>query len=200
MWLVTSGTKLLTGWIAALRVSGVPGRLRAGTALVARREFSIVIAGLSVAAGAGSQLTPLAATYVLLTAMQDVLASIEIPVFLWSGWYDNLLANSLGCWQGMEAADAAAGRTARDAAHESGTLRRPCWLTLGPNDHETSPDFTGCVGRIGLPEGPRTWDRVQASSTRTCVTTKARPASPPLGRRQPSRKNAGLTGLEPATG
>ena len=69
LWLVTAATKLLTGWIAARRLSGVPGRLRAGTALVARGEFSIVIAGLGVAAGAESSLAPLAATYVLLAAV-----------------------------------------------------------------------------------------------------------------------------------
>ncbi len=69
LWLVTAATKLLTGWIAARRQSGVPGRLRAGTALVARGEFSIVIAGLGVAAGSESSLAPLAATYVLLAAV-----------------------------------------------------------------------------------------------------------------------------------
>jgi len=82
--------------------------------------------------------------------LRDVLATIEIPVFLWGGWYDNLLPGTLDCWRGMEAAD------------EGDVLRRPRWLTLGPNDHETSPDFSGTVGRIRLPDGPRTWDRVQA--------------------------------------
>ena len=66
---VTAATKLLTGWIAARRTSGVAGRLRAGTALVARGEFSIVIAGLAVSAGLESALAPLAATYVLFTAV-----------------------------------------------------------------------------------------------------------------------------------
>jgi K+:H+ antiporter subunit KhtU len=66
---VTSVTKVASGWIAARRTSGVTGRLRAGTALVARGEFSIVIAGLGVAAGLESVLAPLAATYVLFTAI-----------------------------------------------------------------------------------------------------------------------------------
>ena len=57
------------GWRCAA-TSGVPGRLRAGTALVARGEFSIVIAGLAVAAGGVERrLAPLAAVYVLLTAV-----------------------------------------------------------------------------------------------------------------------------------
>jgi monovalent cation:H+ antiporter-2, CPA2 family len=66
---VTAATKMATGWIAARRSSGVPGRLRAGTALVAHGEFSIVIAGLGVAAGVEAALAPLAATYVLFTAI-----------------------------------------------------------------------------------------------------------------------------------
>jgi CPA2 family monovalent cation:H+ antiporter-2 len=44
---VTAGTKVLTGQFAARR-EGVarPGQLRAGTALIARGEFSLVIIGL----------------------------------------------------------------------------------------------------------------------------------------------------------
>jgi monovalent cation:H+ antiporter-2, CPA2 family len=67
---VTVVTKLATGWIAAKRAGvGVRGRVRAGTALVARGEFSIVIAGLGLAAGREADLAPLAAAYVLLTAL-----------------------------------------------------------------------------------------------------------------------------------
>jgi CPA2 family monovalent cation:H+ antiporter-2 len=73
LWLITAATKMATGWIAARGSAAVPGRLRAGTVLVARGEFSIVIAGLAVAAGRESQLAPLAATYVLLTALSGPL-------------------------------------------------------------------------------------------------------------------------------
>ncbi|MFN8185873.1 MAG: cation:proton antiporter [Gaiellales bacterium] len=67
---VTSATKLVTGWWAAKRAGvGVRGRLRAGTGLVARGEFSIVIAGLGVAAGVEGSLGPLAAAYVLMLAI-----------------------------------------------------------------------------------------------------------------------------------
>jgi CPA2 family monovalent cation:H+ antiporter-2 len=66
---VTAGTKLATGWFAARREGvAVPGRLRAGTALVARGEFSIVIAGLAVAAGI-TDVGPVATAYVLLLAV-----------------------------------------------------------------------------------------------------------------------------------
>jgi K+:H+ antiporter subunit KhtU len=65
---VTGLTKVLTGYWAARR-AGVDrqGRLRAGMALVARGEFSIVIAGLG--AGLEPQLGPLAAAYVLFLAV-----------------------------------------------------------------------------------------------------------------------------------
>lgn len=63
-------TKIFTGWWAARQAGiGTMGRFRAGAALVARGEFSIVIAGLAVAAGFNQQLGPLAACYVLLMAI-----------------------------------------------------------------------------------------------------------------------------------
>ncbi len=68
--LVTAATKVGTGWWAARRIGvRTRGRWRAGTALVARGEFSIVIAGLGVAAGVDAQLGPLAAAYVLFMAV-----------------------------------------------------------------------------------------------------------------------------------
>lgn len=67
--IVTAGTKLWTGWWAAARAGiAIPGRVRAGTAIVARGEFSIVIAGIAVAEGVEPELGPLAAAYVLLLA------------------------------------------------------------------------------------------------------------------------------------
>lgn len=65
---VTTLTKIATGYWAA-HLSGIAGRarLRAGLALVAHGEFSIVIAGL--AAGLEPQLASLAAAYVLLMAL-----------------------------------------------------------------------------------------------------------------------------------
>lgn len=66
---VTSATKMLTGSLAARR-DGVQrkGRLRAGATLIARGEFSIIIAALAVGAGY-TELGPLAACYVLLLAV-----------------------------------------------------------------------------------------------------------------------------------
>ena len=82
---VTAATKVLTGWLAARHTSAVPGRLRAGTVLVARGEFSIVIAGLGVAAGLESALAPLAATNVLFTAIGGpVLTRYADPRGRWS--------------------------------------------------------------------------------------------------------------------
>lgn len=63
-------TKLLTGWWSAGRAGvGRPGRIRTGTTLVARGEFSIVIAGLGVAAGVERDLGALATAYVLVLAV-----------------------------------------------------------------------------------------------------------------------------------
>lgn len=65
----TTATKIATGWFAARREGvGVPGRLRAGTALVARGEFSIVIAGLAVTSGL-PRVGPVATGYVLILAV-----------------------------------------------------------------------------------------------------------------------------------
>jgi CPA2 family monovalent cation:H+ antiporter-2 len=67
--IVTAGTKAATGWWAARRAGiGSRGRVRTGTALIARGEFSIVIAGLAGTAGAG-ELPALAAGYVLVLAL-----------------------------------------------------------------------------------------------------------------------------------
>ena len=66
---VSTATKVGTGWFAAKRDGiAVPGRLRAGTALVARGEFSIVIAGLAVGAGL-AEVGPIATAYVLILAV-----------------------------------------------------------------------------------------------------------------------------------
>jgi monovalent cation:H+ antiporter-2, CPA2 family len=66
--IVSAATKILTGYWAAQR-AGVDrrGRLRAGMALIARGEFSIVIAGLGV--GLEPQIGPLSAAYVLFLAV-----------------------------------------------------------------------------------------------------------------------------------
>ncbi len=74
---VTTGTKVAVGWWAASR-QGIRrmGRARAGAALVARGEFSIVIAGLAVAYGkADAKLAALASAYVLLMAILGPIAA-----------------------------------------------------------------------------------------------------------------------------
>ena len=74
--IVASGGKLVTGWVAAGRV-GVAraGRLRAGSALIARGEFSIVIASLGAGLTDGADLGALAAAFVLVTAITGPLAA-----------------------------------------------------------------------------------------------------------------------------
>lgn len=67
-------TKVLTGWAAGRRAGvGPAGRLRAGVTLVARGEFSIIIAGL-VAASVTPAFAPTVAAYVLIMAVLGPLA------------------------------------------------------------------------------------------------------------------------------
>lgn len=77
---VTVATKFATGWFAAGRAGvGPRGRVRAGAALAARGEFSIVIAGLAVSAGHGD-VGPVATAYViLLTVIGPLLARFAEP-------------------------------------------------------------------------------------------------------------------------
>jgi CPA2 family monovalent cation:H+ antiporter-2 len=75
--LITAASKMATGMWAAKRAGiGRPGRLRAGAALIARGEFSIVISGLAVASGAVTQdLAAMATAYVLVMAVLGPLAA-----------------------------------------------------------------------------------------------------------------------------
>lgn len=68
--IVTGLTKVGIGWWAARRVGiGRQGRLRTGALLVARGEFSIVIAGLAASLAGSQELAALSATYVLIMAV-----------------------------------------------------------------------------------------------------------------------------------
>lgn len=83
---VTTVTKVWTGWWAAKQAgSSKYGRARAGTALVAHGEFSIVIAGLAVSAGAvPNEFAALATTYVLIMAIVGPIAARVVePVLVW---------------------------------------------------------------------------------------------------------------------
>jgi CPA2 family monovalent cation:H+ antiporter-2 len=79
------GGKLVAGRVAAAR-AGVarPGQLRAGATLVARGEFSIVIAALGVELADAEDLAAVAAAFVLLTAIAGPLlakrAGAVLPV------------------------------------------------------------------------------------------------------------------------
>ena len=66
---VTAVTKIITGAYAASREGAARrGQLRAGTALVARGEFSLVIIGLA-AASVGGTLSTVATPYVFILAI-----------------------------------------------------------------------------------------------------------------------------------
>jgi CPA2 family monovalent cation:H+ antiporter-2 len=86
--LVTGFGKVVSGWVAAGRVgAGVPGRMRAGTALIARGEFSVVIAALGAGTRNAEDLAALTAGYVLLSAITGPLATkyadrLPVPALL----------------------------------------------------------------------------------------------------------------------
>ena len=67
---VSALSKMATGWWAARRAGlRVRARARAAATLTPRGEFSIIIASLAISAGVESELGPLAAAYVLITAV-----------------------------------------------------------------------------------------------------------------------------------
>ncbi len=73
---VAAAGKLATGWWAARRSGiSIPGRLRTGATLIARGEFSIVIAGLAVGSGQPAKLGAMVASFVLLLAVVGPLAA-----------------------------------------------------------------------------------------------------------------------------
>ncbi len=78
---VAMATKLATGWFAAGRAGvGRAGRLRAGTTLMARGEFSIVIASLGATLADGDDLGAVSAAFVLLTAIAGPVATRFVGV------------------------------------------------------------------------------------------------------------------------
>jgi len=73
---VSAATKALVGWWAGARVGGGRrARARAAVVLVARGEFSIIIAGLGLTAGVDPRLGAIAVGYVLLTAVAGPVAA-----------------------------------------------------------------------------------------------------------------------------
>ncbi|MEJ3405103.1 cation:proton antiporter [Rathayibacter sp. YIM 133350] len=80
---LTMATKVLTGYLSARRAGiGIPGRWRAGFALTARGEFSIVIAGIAVGSGVSPLLAPLATAYVLITVVLGPILA-RVPDAAW---------------------------------------------------------------------------------------------------------------------
>jgi len=74
--IVTGLTKFGIGWWAAEKAGiGRQGRLRTGALLMARGEFSIVIAGLAASLVGGQELAALSATYVLIMAISGPIAA-----------------------------------------------------------------------------------------------------------------------------
>jgi CPA2 family monovalent cation:H+ antiporter-2 len=96
---ITMLTKVATGYLAAKRAGiALPGRVRAGLALMPRGEFSVVIAGLAVASGVEPRLAPLATAYVLITVVTGPMLA-RLPDYQ---WFKNLIRK----WMAAQAARA----------------------------------------------------------------------------------------------
>ena len=96
---LTMITKVITGYLAAKRAGiALPGRIRAGLALMPRGEFSVVIAGLAVASGVEPRLAPLATAYVLITVVTGPMLA-RLPDYQ---WFKNLIRK----WAAAQAARA----------------------------------------------------------------------------------------------
>jgi putative CocE/NonD family hydrolase len=80
--------------------------------------------------------------------LTDLSEKLDIPVFHWTGWYDNFLRGSLEGWLGIQE------RNRYDA------VRHSQWLTIGPADHELTTEKTGRAGRLRLDAQGITNDRV----------------------------------------
>ena len=80
---LTMATKVWTGYLGARRAGiALPGRVRAGLALMPRGEFSVVFAGLAVASGLEPELAPLATAYVLITVVTGPMLA-RLPDYAW---------------------------------------------------------------------------------------------------------------------
>ncbi|MFW6722615.1 cation:proton antiporter [Streptomyces sp. MAR4 CNY-716] len=122
---VTAGTKIATGYWAAKRAKiSVKGRWRAGGSLVARGEFSIVIAGIAVTAGVEPDLGPLATAYVLVLVIVGPLAArytepVALRVTEWREARD--AEREAPAARAAEAADAAAAKASDGAEAADGS-------------------------------------------------------------------------------
>ena len=150
---ITALTKALTGYWAARRnhldaSSGV----RAGMALVARGEFSIVIAGLG--AGLEQQLGPLSAAYVLFAG-----------------------DSGAGTSQGREVtARLARSATKLRVSVSSGLsqqfTQRATWYTALITDNASEPSLTVCVSRCAFRRKLSPALRIKRAVRNRCVRTR----------------------------
>nr|WP_206322040.1 cation:proton antiporter [Streptomyces sp. HNM0575] len=131
---VTVLTKIATGWYAAHRAGVKPaGRWRAGGTLVARGEFSIVIAGL--AAGAEPRIGPLATSYVLILVIVGPLTA---------RWTEPLarrlirFASRLRAGRGTAGAGAGTGEAPASGGAEGGAGELPGSASKEPDSASTS--------------------------------------------------------------
>ena len=74
--------------------------------------------------------------------LTDRLAEVDVPVMLWSGWYDQFLSQTIAHWQDM--------RGSRDDR----------FLVIGATDHMLSLELNGRIGRLPVAGHGHWCDRV----------------------------------------
>ncbi len=67
---------------------------------------------------------------------------IKIPILHWGGWYDMFLQGTINAWQEMKM------RADKQ------------WLLISATDHETTPMFTGQVGKLKVGKQSWSYDRI----------------------------------------
>jgi hypothetical protein len=75
-------------------------------------------------------------------------SAVKIPVLNWGGWYDVFLKATIDDWTGLT------------VKAESDAVRRRHRLLIAPTDHETTPLFTGRIGRLNVGKQVL-YDRIQ---------------------------------------
>jgi CPA2 family monovalent cation:H+ antiporter-2 len=146
---ITAFTKIGVGiWAARRAKIAIAGQIRAGTAIVSRGEFNIVIAGLATGSGIiAPGFAALAAAYVLILAITGPLIArageplgraVARRVNQRRGRKAELTAQSLAAANKAAMAQAEAARV-DPVAPERGRLQAPAPSNLGPSPTEGRP-------------------------------------------------------------
>jgi hypothetical protein len=181
-WAVGAALNVATGWGAARRAGiGLRGAARAGTALIARGEFSILLARLGVGAGLEPQRGPLATTYVLLCAISGPLLARS----------SDAIVDALGAWRPVAGRILEIERAPAAPVVDVDDLDAACIQALAPSLVLAGSGLQACTTRAARPWsaiGPdRCASRWRSNTSSTPLPTRnATPSSQLATRCSPS--------------